>query len=140
MSSDDYPTDSWIQVMFEGWYDPCYLSDGNLREVDGLGSSWKDKTFVNPPYSKPLPWIEQAIREHQKGKTIALLLKADTSTRWFAALQNAGAKFLWVNGRLKHGTGKPANFPSMIAILKSEGSERSETLFVHKANNKGDLE
>ena len=42
----------------------------------------------------------------------------DTSTKWFKELQEAGAHFLWINGRLKHNTGKPANFPSMIAILK----------------------
>lgn len=117
MPTDDYPTDEWIKVLFEGWFDPCEISNGELRTFDGLGSSWKDKTFVNPPYSKPLPWIQQAIKEHQKGKTIALLLKVDTSTKWFSELQNAGAKFLWVNGRLKYKTGKPAPFPSMIAIL-----------------------
>lgn len=124
---DDYPTDNWIKVIFEEWFDPCELSNGELRSFDGLGSSWKNKTFVNPPYSKPLPWIEKAIKENQSGKTIALLLKADTSTKWFSKLQNAGAKFLWVNGRLKYKTGIPAPFPSMIAILNSEGSERSET-------------
>ena len=117
MSSDDYPTDIYILKMFEGWFDPCALSKGELRTFDGLGSDWKDKTFINPPYSNPLPWIEQAISENKKGKTIALLLKVDTSTKWFALLQNNGAHFLWINGRLKYNTGKPAPFPSMIAIL-----------------------
>ncbi len=127
MSNDSYPTDDWIKVMFRGWYDPCTLSDGELREFDGLGD-WKEKTFVNPPYSSPLPWIEKAVEEARKGNTVALLLKADTSTRWFATLQNAGAKFLWVNGRLRHGTGKPANFPSMIAILHGLGLGSQRTL------------
>ncbi len=118
MVNDDYPTDEWIKKIFEGWFDPCELSSGEFRNFDGLGSSWKDKTFVNPPYSKPLPWIRQAISESKKGKMIVLLLKMDTSTKWFAELQNAGARFLWISGRLKHKTGKPAPFPSMIAILK----------------------
>jgi hypothetical protein len=117
---DDYPTDNWIKVLFENWFDPCSLSNGELRSFDGLGSSWKDKTFVNPPYSNPLEWIRKGIEEHKKGKTIAFLLKVDTSTRWFAELQNNGAKFLWINGRLKYDTGKPAPFPSMIAILSSQ--------------------
>lgn len=120
---DDYPTDSWIKLLFEGWFDPCELSNGELRSFDGLGSSWKDKTFVNPPYSNPLEWIKQAIAENKKGKRIALLLKADNSTRWFAELQNNGAKFLWINGRLKYKTGKPAPFPSMIAILDAKDEE-----------------
>lgn len=119
MSSDDYPTDTWIRILFKDWFDPCSLSNGELRAFDGLGSSWKDKTFVNPPYSSPLEWVRKAIEENKKGKNIALLLKVDTSTKWFAELQNNGAKFLWINGRLKYNTGKPAPFPSMIAILSS---------------------
>ena len=120
MTGDNYPTDKWIKQIFEGWFDPCELSTGDLRKFDGLGSSWKDKTFVNPPYSDPLPWCKQAVKENQKGNTVALLLKMDTSIRWFKVLQEAGARFLWINGRLKYNTGKPANFPSMIAILEGE--------------------
>lgn len=61
--------------------------------------------------------VRQAIKESKKGKRIVMLLKMDTSTKWFAKLQESGAMFLWVNGRLKFETGKPANFPSMIVIL-----------------------
>src|SRR3990167_10884574 len=115
--SDDYPTDLWIKKIFSGWFDPWSISNGELREFDGLGD-WKDKTFVNPPYSDPLPWVRRAIYENLRGKTIVLLLRADTSTRAFAELQNHGAIFLWINGRLKFGTGKSAPFPSMLAILE----------------------
>lgn len=41
MSSDDYPIDTWIKKIFEGWFDPCELSTGEM--FDGLGSSWEDK-------------------------------------------------------------------------------------------------
>lgn len=117
MRNDDYPTDEWIKELFEGWFDPVPISTGELRTFDGLGS-WKNKTFVNPPYSNPMPFVVRAIEENKQGKTIALLLKADTSTRWFSKLIEAKAHILWVNGRLKYNTGKPAPFPSMIAILK----------------------
>jgi hypothetical protein len=117
MTNDDYPTDEWLKDLFKDWFDPCALSDSNLRAFDGLGS-WKDKTFVNPPYSNPLPWVQNAINESKKGKRIVLLLKADMSTKWFALLQNNGARFLWINGRLKYKTGKPAPFPSMLVILR----------------------
>ena len=127
MNSDDYPSIAWIFSIFEDWFDPCKLSNGELREFDGLGS-WKDKTFVNPPYSNPLPWIRNAIIESKKGKRIALLLKVDTSTRWFAELQNNGARFLWVNGRLHYNTGKPAPFPSMIAILDNHQPNSKEVM------------
>lgn len=115
MSNDNYPTDKWIKDMFEDWFDPCPLNDS--PELDGLNISWKDKTFVNPPYSNPLGWIDKAIEENNKGKRIALLLRVDTSTKWFGRLVEAGAKILWVNGRLKHKTGSPAPFPSMIVML-----------------------
>lgn len=124
---DDYPTDSWLLEIFDDWFDPCKLSNGELREFDGVGE-WKDKTFVNPPYSNPMPFIKNAIKENKKGKRIILLLKADTSTRWFAELQNNGAKFFWINGRLKHNTGKPANFPSMLAILSKPEPSTSESI------------
>ena len=117
--SDCYATDDWVLSLFEGWFDPCALSDNEgLRSFDGLGSSWRDRTFVNPPYSAPLPWVEQGIRENRKGKTIVFLLKHDSSTKWYKLLHEAGAHFLMISGRLKHHTGKPANFPSLIAVLK----------------------
>lgn len=115
MTNDNYATDEWLMQMFDGWYDPCPLNPN--PEIDGLKTEWETKTFVNPPYSKPLVWVKKAIEENKKGKTIVLLLKVDSSTEWFKLLVEANAKFLWINKRLKYETGKPANFPSMLAIL-----------------------
>jgi len=114
--SDNYNTPSWIKEIFKDWYDPCPISKGELREFDGLGS-WKDRTFVNPPYSKPMPWVEKAIAENKKGKMIVMLLKVNTSTKWFARLIEAKAEIMWFNKRLKFLNNKPANFPSMLVIL-----------------------
>lgn len=101
--------------LFDGWFDPCPL-DPN-PSINGLEIEWEDKTYVNPPYSKPHLWVTKAIEENRKGKLIVMLLRMDTSTKWFRDLQEAGATFLWVNGRLKFRTGKPANFASMLVIL-----------------------
>ena len=108
--------------IFEGWFDPCPLNPNPT--IDGLSIEWKDKTYVNPPYSKPLEWVEKAIEENKKGKTIVMLLRMDTSTKWFRLLQEAGAVFLWVNGRLKFECPtyeKPylAAFPSMLVVLRT---------------------
>lgn len=123
--TDSYKTPSWILQMFSDYFDPCPLNDN--PEQDGLKIDWKPKTFVNPPYSNPLPWVEKAIKERERGNMVVLLLKMDTSTRWFAKLQEAKAKFLWVNGRLKFINPKgdnaetsPAGFPSMFAILEAK--------------------
>lgn len=116
--NDNYMTDDWITEMFDGWFDPCPFNPSPT--IDGLKLEWKDKTYVNPPYSSPLPWVEKAIQENKKGKTIAMLLRVDTSTKWFAKLVEAKANILWVNKRLKFNTGKPANFASMIIVLKGD--------------------
>ena len=118
MANDNYATDNKIMELFEDWFDPCPLNPYPIKV--GLDIEWKDKTYVNPPYSKPLPWIEKAIEENKKGKTIVMLLRMDTSTRWFKSLQEAGATFLWINGRLRFNTGKPAPFPSMLVILNKK--------------------
>lgn len=125
MSNDNYATDNRLMELFNDWFDPCPLNENPL--INGLNIEWKDKTYVNPPYSKPLVWVEKAIEENKKGKTIVMLLRMDTSTKWFKELQEAGALFLWINGRLRFNNLKPANFPSMLVILnKIENKEEKE--------------
>jgi len=128
MGNDNYATDDKLMEVFGSWFDPCPLNDN--PDFNGLEIDWEDQTYVNPPYSKPLPWVLKAIEENKKGYTIAMLLRMDTSTRWFKELQEAGAMFLWINGRLRFGTGKPAPFPSMLVILNKTshniGKEKSK--------------
>lgn len=86
-------------------------------EGGGLDIEWPDKTYVNPPYSGPGPWVDKAIEESKKGKRIVMLLRVDTSTKWFAKLVEANAHILWFSRRL-HFSGKAAaNFASMMVIL-----------------------
>jgi hypothetical protein len=120
MSNDNYQTDEWLLKLFDGWFDPCPLNPTWDLALNGLEREWLSRTFVNPPYSNPLPWVQKAIEEHEKGKVIALLLKHDSSTRWYRLLHEAGAKFLMVQGRLKHQTNRSANFPSVLVILAKE--------------------
>jgi hypothetical protein len=117
-ASDSYATVNWIQDMFPDWFDPCPLN--LVPTIDGLQLDWKDKTYVNPPYSNPLPWVLKAIEENKKGKTIALLLKLDCSTTWYRKLHEADAHFLFINERVCF-NGSPPPFPNVIVILaKSE--------------------
>ena len=113
--NDNYATDNRIMELFNDWFDPCPLNPN--PDLNGLDIDWKDKTYVNPPYSKPLPWVRKAIEENNKGKLIVMLLRMDTSTKWFKELQEANAVFLWINGRLRFNNLKPANFPSMLVYL-----------------------
>ncbi len=113
---DNHKSPSWILDLFSGWFDPCPLNDS--PEIDGLSIDWKDKTYVNPPYSKPKPWIEKAILENKKGKTIAMLLPVDTSTEWFRLLIEAKAHIMFPNERLRFSYMKtPSRWACMIIIL-----------------------
>jgi len=113
---DNWGTPKSIMKMFEDWFDPCPLNENPT--FDGLAIDWKDKTFVNPPYSKPLPWVIKAIDESKKGKRIVMLLKADTSTQVFKELVGSGATIAFIHKRLKfEGASNCATFPSMLVFL-----------------------
>lgn len=120
--SDNYETPSWIKIMFDGWFDPCPLNPSPT--IDGLKIDWKDKTFVNPPYSEPLLWVLKAIEENKKGKNIALLLKLDCSTKWFLLLTNANAHIVFINERVRF-NGKTPPFPNMLAILEDQNDNQN---------------
>ncbi|KKN65935.1 hypothetical protein LCGC14_0476380 [marine sediment metagenome] len=114
MANDNYGTPNWLMKVFENWFDPCPIN----AVFDGLNIRWEMKTYVNPPYSNPLPWVEKAIEESKKGKTIVMLLKADTSTKYYARLLESKARILFFSGRIKFaGQKNTATFPSMLCIL-----------------------
>lgn len=79
--------------------DPCPLNPN--PSMDGLSKEWGTSTFVNPPYSNPRPWIEKAIEESKRGKTVVMLLRGDTSTRWFHDLVLDKAEIRFIKGRIK---------------------------------------
>lgn len=115
---DSWATPKWLMKVFEDWYDPCPLDSDHMFELkDGLSENWKDKTYVNPPYSNLLPWVKKAIEESKKGKTIVMLLNVDTSTKWFRLLQEANAHFIWFAERLKFSEKGASPRPSMLVVL-----------------------
>lgn len=70
---------------------------------DGLVQPWFGHVFVNPPYSKPAPWIEKAIAETQRDATITvrLLLAAATEVGWFHDLVLPHGNVRFIRGRIK---------------------------------------
>jgi len=130
LSSNDYPTDSWILDIFSPalWFDPCPLGAlNNPSKPDGLEVRWwnKRRIYCNPPYSEPHLWVDKALNElfeaNMNGRkyTCVMLLKHDSSTQWFRKLHEAGAYFLLVSGRLSFQTGTPCAFPSLIAVISN---------------------
>ena len=114
-NNDNCSTPSWIMLLFKDWFDPCPI-EGSM----GLTRTWNYRTYVNPPYSNPEPWVDKAISENKLGKTIVLLLKLDTSTKWFFKLQEANAHFMTFFGRLKFSNKGVAPFPSVLVILEGK--------------------
>lgn len=108
--------------MFRGWFDPCPLKGAKFAgtEKDGLRIPWKDHTYVNPPYSDPLPWCKKAVEEYRKGKTVVMLLKHDPTTEWSRVLIDAGAHFVYFGERLRYSELDKAGFCSDLVILSKE--------------------
>ena len=127
LSSDDYPSDEWILEMFKGWFDPCPLVPKDELVSNGLNIDWWNKRhiYVNPPYSEPHLWVEKALMElfkaNMEGKpyTCVMLLKHDSSTRWFRALHEAGAHLMLISERLSFQRGSPAAFPSLMVVISN---------------------
>lgn len=92
-------------------------------EQDGLKQRWSGKVFLNPPYSKPAPWLEKAIEEmdQRNVQLVVALLPVRTDTRWFHRLVYGKADVRFIQGRVKwlgwQGTPIPSpKDPSMLAI------------------------
>ncbi len=124
--SDNRATPKWLKKVFEGWFDPCPLNPN--PEIDGLELEWKDKTYVNPPYSTPSKWIYKAIEENKKGKTIALLIRFDPTTKYFRALIEHGCHIFYCGERLAFTNPEStinykSPFPSILIILDGDSQK-----------------
>lgn len=115
IDSDKYKTPDWVLDMFPNYFDPCPIDWEEGIDPDGLKIEWMHRNFVNPPYSNTQAWVTKAIQEAKKGRKVVMLLRMDTSTKWFRDLMEAGANF-WISWDRLHFT-KRAPFPSILVIL-----------------------
>jgi phage N-6-adenine-methyltransferase len=100
-------------------------------EDDGLGRPWFGRVWLNPPYSKPRPWLERAHAATSTGEAnlVVALLPASIDTRWFheAVLPHASLRF--VRGRVRflgwEGTPIPSpKAPSLVAVYRAHDPRR----------------
>lgn len=113
--SDDWKTPIKLYELYmkNNYFDPCpYRSNFN-----GLVIDWKNKNFVNPPYSKIKDFVNKSIIEHKKGKEVILLIPARTDTIYFRKLVNYGCNINFVTGRLHFNNEGSAPFPSCLIRL-----------------------
>lgn len=98
-------------------------------EQDGLGKPWFGRVFVNPPFSKPRPWLERAYDATSTGEAelVICLLPASVDTRWFHEAVLPFAELRFIRGRVRYlgWEGTPIPAPRLRRCLPSiEASSR----------------
>lgn len=98
LSSDDYYTPKWIFDTLGLHFDLDVASPPHPTHVpcdryytqadDGLTADWYGRVWMNPPFSKPSPWVAKWL-EHANG--IALLPMAKNCT-WLDNLWKSSAR------------------------------------------------
>lgn len=98
---------------------------------DGLVQSWYGNVWMNPPYSKPAPWVDKFL-EHRHG--IALL--PFTRGKWWFKLWNHSDAILPVAHDLKFdksdGTKKPITFNVALYALGDDNAKVLQNIEWHK--------
>jgi len=127
----------------------CFLADvacsfenklcpvGFTEENDSLAEPWLERlkhsypyignnayVFCNPPYSKPMPWIKQAIQAQKDGLGTVMILNADTSVSWFTEAIKYLSEIRFVIGDKKEGGGYS------IGRLPTQG-DRTQTNYLN---------
>jgi phage N-6-adenine-methyltransferase len=74
---------------------------------DGLSEPWAPRTWCNPPYSRGQLdlWTNKAFIEAGRGMSSALLIPADTSTRWWFELIPEVDAIVFLTERVAFGGG-----------------------------------
>lgn len=123
-------------------FDPSPFNH-NIEDWDGLEVDWKERNFINPPYSLKLKeaFVKKAIKESKKGKVCVMLIPTSTSTKLFHDYIKPNAKEIrfvrgripfiginskgeYVNFHLKH-KGNNKEIPSDAKIVKNSGMHDS---------------
>lgn len=109
-------------------FDPCPFQH-DISKWDGLKIDWKERNFINPPYSRKLKeaFVKKAIEESKKGKLCVMLLPVSTNTVLFHDFISPNqSEIRFVRGRIKFSgtntkgefvTNKPGMHDSMIVIF-----------------------
>lgn len=112
--------------------DPCSPVEGSLVPAkqryslpfDGLTAPWFGLVWMNPPYSKPSPWVNKWL-EHGNG--LALLPMA--KSRWFVDLCETDARFVVLSSSLKFKSPEGKDLSLMMgSTLWSIGDIATEAL------------
>ena len=100
---DDWATPDYVYRALDNEFsfnfDPCPLHS----TFDGLSIEWKERNYINPPYSLKLKtaFVQKAIEESKRGKLCVMLLPVSTSTKIFHEVIYPNAEIRFIKGRVK---------------------------------------
>jgi len=140
--TDIWGTPKWVldlarSVMGDIDLDPCTQGSNPTQAMrffteqdNGLIQPWRGRVWMNPPYNKPLPWIQRLVEFYQSGdvvSAIALVKSGQLNNHGTGELihKSAAAKGDW-KGRLKFDslregrTTKPPDFDVRLIYWGSE--------------------
>lgn len=113
-TSDHWSTPPDLMKALESKYgpfdlDPCCRAETakapRFYTIDdnGLTKPWFGRVYMNPPFSKPGPWLQKAIAEIDAGRAeiVVALLPVSTDTRWFHNFVKGQARIEFIEGRVK---------------------------------------
>lgn len=141
-SSDDWATPPEFVRDLEREFGPFHIDPCCKRRTakaprfftladNGLAQVWRGRVFLNPPYSKPLPWVKKAARVTASGQCplVVALLPVNTDTRWFHDYVLPFAELRWLRGRIRFlgWEGTPIGSPragNMLAIYRAPAPRR----------------
>jgi hypothetical protein len=155
LDNDSLCTPEWVLDLVRSMgpiaLDPCANARstvGALTELslergeDGLSCAWgplvniDGSIFLNPPYSKPLPWCIAAKDAVMTGCELFALVKNDPTTRWYKALLSVASARVDFSRRIAFVGGKHKS-GQMSSTMFYAGS--SPYLFAHTFQDVGEV-
>ena len=115
-------------------FDPCPYSEAEPL-FDALSIDWKERNYINPPYSRKLKeaFVKKGISESKKGKLCVFLLPVSTSTKLFhdfilpekpeIRFLKGRVAFHGYNTKGKYSTKNKGMHDSMLVIFDGRTSE-----------------
>jgi hypothetical protein len=108
-------------------FDPCPLNP--KPTFDGLALAWPKTTFVNPPYSDVRPWIEKAVAEQARGKTVVMLVPARTNSKYWHELvfpHCTEIRFLQGNMKFQGHPGPGLPVPLVLLVFRGRKGNKKK--------------
>lgn len=129
-TKDDYWTPAWVfdALGLEFDIDVACPPDGSphcpckhyyTQKTDGLSSPWWGRVWMNPPFSRPEPWVRK-FAEHGNGVGLVATSKA----RWFDELWRIAPAIVLLPSNLKFDQGGIF----MPSVLFAWGDDNIEAL------------